>query len=184
MKQFSSFNFWQPLTVILCALFVFSSCDDDDGISNPQELITTVTMSFSASGSGDVEFSVSDPDGDGGNSPQADTIKLQPATTYEFSIKFLDEQDPAQIQDLTPEIKNENTDHLICFESSGALSVPIATDTDANGKPLGLTGTVTTSNSGTGSLKVSLKHMADKNGSLPCSTGDTDVEVTFPVKVQ
>jgi hypothetical protein len=171
---------------ILLVLFstIWISCDKDSENYNEEELITSVIISLSKAGAAPVSFSVKDIDGDGGTPPVAEEIKLTPNTTYNFTIKFLDESKAGTPNDLSTEIANEAGEHLVCFIAGGSISTPVVSDKDANGKPLGLTGTISTVAAGTGTLKVTLKHLPDKAHSNPCSTGETDVEVTFPVRVQ
>jgi hypothetical protein len=175
----------------LATLFVFGSllftaCDkDDDGMTdNEQELITTVQLTFIDADSASLVFNVKDLDGDGGNPPVADEIKLKANTAYTLSVKFLDESDASHTHDITEEVEEESDEHLVCFTATGAMVAPVATDTDTNGKPLGLQNSLTTGNAGSGSLTVSLKHEPDKSAAAPCSTGETDAEVTFPVVIE
>ncbi len=172
-------------TLFILSTFLFTACDkDDDGMDNEQELITTVQLTFTDGAGASLVFNVKDLDGDGGNPPVADEIKLKANTSYTLSVKFLDESDPSHTHDITEEVKEESDEHLVCFTSSGAMSAPVATDTDTNGKPLGLQNSLTTGSAGSGSLTVSLKHEPDKSAATPCSTGETDAEVTFPAVVE
>lgn len=173
------------LLLFAVSAFVVTACDKDnnDG-NNDQELITTVRLTFTEVGGGSSTFTVKDLDGDGGNPPIADTIKLKANTAYTIGVEFLDESEANHTHDITEEVKKEAEEHLVCFAASGAMSVPIAGDQDGNGKPLGLENALTTGAAGTGSLQVSLKHEPDKSAANPCTTGETDAEVTFDVTVQ
>jgi hypothetical protein len=161
------------------------SCDkDSDDPGNEGELITSVIISLVKVESSPLQFSVKDLDGDGGNPPIAEEIKLATNTTYSFTLKFMDESKVGAPVDITTEIANEADEHLVCFIADGSVSSPVVTDKDGKGNPLGLAGTISTTGAGIGSLKVTLKHLPNKSSSSPCSTGETDAEVTFPIRVQ
>lgn len=181
----NALNISNKLTLLFLALFTltFTACDDDEGVMmNDQELITTVRLTFTAGGS-DLTFSVADPDGDGGNAPVIDEVKLAENTEYVVKVEFLDESDPADVEDITLEVAEENLDHLVCYTGTG-VPVPTGLNTDSSGDLLGLTGLYTTTGAATGSLRVVLKHLPDKAAADACATGETDVEVTFPVVVE
>lgn len=171
------------LAILASSLF-FTSCDDDDNvIVNEPEQITTVELVFEE-GVNFSTFTVTDPDGPGGNDPVAETIQLEAGKTYTVFARFLDESDPSDVEDITEEVTEEADEHLVCYTATGELSTPTTTDTDSAGDPLGLSATVTTTQAGTGTLMVVLKHMPDKGAATPCNTGDTDAEVIFPVEIQ
>jgi hypothetical protein len=99
-------------------------------------------------------------------------------------VEFLDESKADHTHDITEEVKEESNDHLVCFVVSGAISAPVIGDLDGNGKPLGLESALSTGDTGTGVLQVTLKHLPEKASTAPCSTGDTDVDVTFLVTIE
>ncbi len=173
------------LALLAINAFLFTACDkDDDNTHNEGELITTVTLTFTEVGGGSTEYSVKDLDGDGGNPPVADAITLKANTAYTIGVAFLDESEAGHTHDLTEEVLAESTEHLVCFETTGAVSTPIVGDFDSDGKLLGLESALATTDAGTGSMNVALKHTPDKSATDPCSTGDTDVDVTFEVTIQ
>ena len=65
----------------------------------------------------------------------------------------------------------------------GDMRIFVSQTQDKKKNPLGLAGTIKTTTAGNGSIKVSLKHTPDKKAATPCSTGETDVELTFPVTI-
>lgn len=183
MKNFSFFNTIKTMACLALAAFTFTACDDDEGMTpTEQELITTVRLTFTNGGNALV-FNAVDADGDGGNPIVIDEIKLAPNTAYSLKVEFFDEQNPADVENITLEVAEEDLEHLVCFASSG---VPAPTDlgNDSNGNPLGLNSMLTTTGAATGTMQVSLKHEPDKAAADPCATGETDVEVTFPVTIE
>lgn len=176
---------FQKKVFALCAMLtlLFSACDDDgDTMPNEQELITTVRLTFS-NATESLIFKAEDADGPGGNPIVVDDILLATNTNYDLSVEFLDAQDPDNVADITEEVKEEDLEHLVCYTAEG-VPAPQNFDLDSNGHPLGLTATYSTANAATGSLKVSLKHLPDKDAPTPCNTGETDVEVTFNVVIK
>ncbi|MEY3051161.1 MAG: hypothetical protein RLY31_946 [Bacteroidota bacterium] len=171
--------------LLLITILFFPSCDKEDTTpDNDQELITTVRITVSDGVAEPVSAQVQDLDGIGGNPPTIQELALQPNTGYTFSIAFLDEQNASAPVDITEEVAEESAEHLVCYLVNGNISEPVRTDQDSDGQPLGLEGTFQTGDTGTGTLTVILKHLPDKSGAEPCTTGETDVEVSFPVVIQ
>jgi hypothetical protein len=176
--KFASFLLLIPLTFVAC------ESDDDDGPDNPEELITTVILNFT-DGNGVVSsFAAADPAGDGLTPDEIDEVVLTANTTYELTVEFLDESDPNDVEDITEEVEEEDDEHLVCYTSTGAMPNVTITDKDGNGDDLGLTAESATAGAGTGTFRVVLKHEPTKGIADACSTGETDVEVTFNVVVQ
>lgn len=177
---------------ILACLFafaiIFTGCSDDtDPVENPddkneEELITSVELSFTENGNTTV-FRFADPDGDGGEAPtEMETVKLKANTSYTLAVRFLDESNANDVEDITEEVKEEDDEHLVCYTATAGTSVT-RTDTDRNGLDLGLTADVETTDAADGTLTVSLKHQPGvKDGS--CLRGETDVEVAFVLEVE
>ena len=175
---------------ILAFLFtftlIFTGCKDDEVVTPPdeneEELITTVELSFTEDGNITV-FRFADPDGDGGNAPtETDPVKLRANTSYKLAVRFLDESDASDVEDITEEVKEEADEHLVCYSVHGGTTVTI-TDKDGNNLDLGLAADVATSDAESGHFTISLKHQPDvKDGS--CDLGETDVEVRFALEVE
>lgn len=173
---------------LMGTLLLISACGGDD---NPEpveegELITTMTMTLVPQGKGGmVTVTYTDPDGDGGAAPTSEPLNLTANTVYDATITFADDS-PNGAGDLTPEILEEGVDHEVFFSSNPANLLTVAkTDTDANGRPIGLEATVTTAAAGTGNLTVMLKHQPDMKGNSSDPTkGETDVQAMFNVTVQ
>ena len=181
----TQFQLWSLLALL--ALFTFTACDDDDGGSlNPEELITTVELTLQPPSGPPSIYTWADTDGPGGNAPEIDPISLDAGTAYTYSLRFLDESNALSTEDITIEVREEAEEHLVCLAfGNGVFSDGINTDFDGDGQPLGLEGTLTTAATPTtGTLQITLQHEPDKMDASPCTTGETDIEVEFPVTVQ
>lgn len=170
--------------LVLPWFLVFCEKDQDQTMDNEEELITDVVLTFSDELGNSQAFSFSDPDGPGGNAPSQDEIRLSSLSNYELQIEFLDASNPMDVEDITAEVIEESAEHLVCFDFSGNINSVTITDTDENSLPLGLEAILITQQAGEGSLTISLKHLPDKTNSIPCNTGETDVEVTFQVVIE
>ena len=138
---------------------------------------TTVTMTFT------------DLDGEGGADAVVTIEALAANTTYNGSLELLNETEtPAE--DITAEIQEEDEDHQFFFQSTEAGTSVAYADMDANGKPIGLASTLTTTAAGMGQLTIILKHEPTKDaagvsdGNIANAGGETDIEVTFDLDVQ
>ena len=171
--------------VAITATLTFTACqsDDDDKPTDEQELITTIELTFVDGNGQSYTFTASDTDGDGGNPPVVDDIQLPANTSFALSAAFRDESGSTPI-DITEEVEEEAAEHLVCYETSGAIAAPTNLDVDANGDPLGLNATISTGDAGAGTLRITLKHEPAKDNANPCSTGETDADQTFAVTVQ
>ena len=176
------------LSLVVVTL-IFSCTDDDDSSvsvpisKNDPELITNVELIFKdTSNTVITTFYFKDPDGEGGNSPTIDTIVLDTNKTYLVSARFLDASDTLDIENITEEIRNEDHEHIICYEQSNISGLTIVrTDSDGTYE-VGLetkweVGNATSMN---GLMRLILRHQpGTKDGTyLP---GETDVEIDFPV---
>ena len=178
---------------IVFTLLTFVSCEKDsdhdhDHDHHEHELMTTLTIAMTAEGNTS-SFTFRDTDGDGGNEPTQDTIKLAANTTYTNAITILNEsEDPAE--DVTLEIAEEELDHQFFFSSSFTDMTIAYADLDANDNPIGLSSTITTGASGTGTFTVILRHEPNKTaegvsaGDITNAGGASDIEVIFNVVVE
>ncbi|MEL7375337.1 MAG: type 1 periplasmic binding fold superfamily protein [Bacteroidota bacterium] len=175
-------------------LLVFTACDDDDG-GDPgpgeEEVITQVTLTLAPNGGGTaVVMNFLDADGDGPVAPIV-TVSgpLAANTTYTGAIVFLNTlESPAE--DITEEVADEDDEHQVFYEVSGANLSFTYNDQDDDGNPLGLDVTAMSGDASMGTLKVTLRHEPVKDaagvsdGDITNAGGETDVEVTFDVTVQ
>jgi hypothetical protein len=178
----------------LTTMAIFSSCSDDDATVMPvneEEVITTVTAILTPVGGGNaVTLTSRDLDGDGPNDP-VNTISgtITAGTTYNGTVRFLNElANPAE--DISLEIEQEGDEHQIFFVQTGNLGTFTYTDTDVNGKPVGLEFKYSTAASpATGLLQIVLRHEPNKDGngvsggSITNAGGSTDAEVKFSISV-
>jgi hypothetical protein len=189
---------------IALACLMLPACSDDGGSTNPEEVITTVILTFTPASGNPVTATFNDPDGDGGAAPTVDPIDLT-AGNYTLTVQFQNRLASPQ-EDITEEVRDEEDFHLLLFTGS-AIVGPATNNTtgpltqaygdmDGNGYPVGLTSMIM-ARTGTGQLTVTLRHMppeeppvkaADtvmlvKSGGVDSIGGSTDVQVTFNVTV-
>ena len=198
---------YRVLAIVLVTQFFIHSCTNDT--SNPvneEEVITTVSLTLTGGGQV-IALTSRDLDGDGPNPPEFTATRdldgdgpnapviipsgnLAANTIYSGAVTFLNEtQSPAE--DITVEVEEEGVDHQVFYQLPAGLGTITYTDTDLdlNGKPIGLTFTLTTGNVGTGNLTVTLRHLPNKSapgvatGDITNAGGATDALVTYPVTV-
>lgn len=175
------FNY-QALLAVLFLVFTIAGCKKDT--TTEQELITTVVVHLTATdGSFEQEFKWEDLDGDGGNAPTIEDIVLPANKTFHAHIHFYDRSKTPE-DDITTEIEDENTAHLLVYTVSGANLNITPDDMDDNGKPFRLETTWTTGAASSGAVTVTLRHEPNKNAANPDITGDVDAEASFVVKVE
>lgn len=185
-----------PLLLAVCSLLVVTACEDDPAApsdGNETELITRITVTLTPVGGGTTQTAtIDDPDGMGPLPPSAASavLTLAPGTTYNGTVAVFDASDPADVEDITVEVRAEADEHRFFYTVSGVngVTVPDASlDVDGNGAPLGVTFQVVAAAgaSGTGQMRVVLSHYDDVpkgNGATP--SNETDIDQSFPVAVQ
>lgn len=163
--------------MLLLGIMTLSGCKKDDPKPDDEnELITTVKLFFKKDGEPDKIFTWRSLSG----SPTVDTIRLEDGSVYDLQIRFLDES-KTPVKDITEEVAEEDEEHQIFYISNpGTLFTLTYLDVDANGLPVGISMGAITGDSGSGTLRVVLKHApGEKDGNI--STGSTDADITFPV---
>ncbi len=178
------------LIALLVIPVIFStSCSNDDAPVNEEEVITTVTTTLVGGGQ-TITLTSRDLDGDGPNAPIVTVSgNLVAGTTYTGSTTFLNElESPAE--DITVEVEEEGADHQVFYQLPSSIGTVTYTDTDANGRPIGLNFTLVAGTSGsTGTLTVTLRHLPNKTasgvagGDITNAGGNTDAVVNFSVAV-
>jgi hypothetical protein len=94
------------------------------------------------------------------------------------------------VGDITEEVEEEAADHQFFFQTSvSGINIAYA-DMDTNGNPIGLSTTLTTNETASGTITVTLRHEPNKDaagvsaGDITNAGGETDIEITFNVEVQ
>lgn len=171
----------------LCTLALFSCEPQDPTDPHDEELITTLNIDLTNSGT-TLELNYQDIDGDGGDAPVITVDTLAANTTYTGTITLFNEsEDPSE--ELTSEIFDEAEEHQFFFSSTGATTFAYS-DQDNDGNPIGLSFTLTTSDAGSESYTVILRHEPEKTatgvsgGDITNAGGETDIEVVFDVTVE
>ena len=179
------------LFLAMFALPLAAGCGDDVGHDDhghdhdghdhdPNEVMTTVQLSFAPAGGGETfTASWADPEQDG--SPVVDDIKLVNGETYTVTMTVLNElEDP--VEDLTAELVEEMDEHQVFFtgpavqspaqqDNPEALVDQEYADMDSNGYPIGYVSTFTAKAAGSSTLSLMLRHLPPINGNA-VKTGD------------
>lgn len=188
-------SIYKIAAIALLSTAVFSSCKKgEDAVPVEQELITTIKLTLTnAVDASDVHtYIYKVENGFNSSTPGtfiADTLQLTANTAYTTSVQVLNEK-ASPVENTTDEILEEQTKHLFLYNSvpiTGAGSVVFTNgNTDTDGKPFNLTGTLTAGAAGSGKLNLYLMHEpTNKSGTTPDEAGgETDVASTFPVHIQ
>jgi len=178
------------LIALLAIPVLFStSCSNDDESVNEEEVITTITTTLVGGGQ-TITLTSRDLDGEGPNAPVVTVSgNLVAGTTYTGSTTFLNElESPAE--DITIEVEEEGAEHQVFYQLAASLGTVTYTDTDENGRPIGLSFTLVAGTSGSsGNLTVTLRHEPNKtasgvaSGDITNAGGSTDAVVSFPIAV-
>lgn len=150
------------IALLVIPVLFSTSCSNDDAPVNEEEVITTVRTTLTGGGQV-ITLTSRDLDGDGPNAPVVTVSgNLVAGTTYTGSTEFLNElEDPAE--DITVEVEEEGADHQVFYQLPSSIGTVTYTDTDANGRPIGLNFTLVAGTSGsTGTLTVTLRHLPNK----------------------
>lgn len=182
--------FLSKVAILLTLATFFMACPqkspceknpDSPECTEGTELITTVILDFGSASVGKPKWK--DTDGAAGNAPTIDTIFLAANQVYQpVKITLLDEsKTPAD--SISNEVKNEQNDHQFFFNPQTTNLTVSYLDKDANNLPVGLETKWISTNAGVGNIQIVLKHQpGTKNNTI--STGDTDIDVVFPVRIK
>lgn len=164
------------LAVLAVGCITFSSCKKTD--EEPQENLNVLKIKIGAN-----TYTWSDTDGTGGVAPKIDTIKLTPNATFAAELTIQDGSvSPAK--DYTTEIIAEKDAHLFVYIVAGANLTFTDLSQDSKSKDFGQTANAKTTAASTGTLQILLKHDPDKSATDPTKTGETDIDVVFPVVIK
>ena len=174
-------------------LILLTSCKKDPIVPNEAELITSLVYTLTPQNGGTpIILSFVDLDGDGGTQPIITTEKMSSNTTYNCSLKLANTSVNPVI-DITEDIEAEAKDHQFFFNISGEIANTITVtynDADSRKNPIGLSSIIKTTNSGTGKMKLTLRHKPNKDaegvasGIITNAGGETDIEVEFDITVK
>ena len=186
------------LAVLFISSIIVTSCSDDDSPEHihDEEVITTMKVVLTPETGGDavtLEWKdIEDHDeeheedhGEEHEEPEITGGTLMANTTYNAEITLLNEyESPAD--NITLEVIEEAEEHQFFYTASGIASTFTYSDSDADGKPLGVEFTVTTGAAGKGSYTIFLKHEPTKSDTNDMTNvgGETDIEATFPITVK
>ena len=181
----------RTLSRFTLALFVISAsqmmgCSDDPESTNEEEVITTFIVTLTPD-EGDAIVTLSWDDVNLDAIVDASEVitsgPLLVDQTYDASIKILNKSGAEEI-DISEEVGEEAEDHIFCFTITN-LEISITNlDEDRNGLPVGLTSTWNTTSVSSGTVNITLRHQPGvKTGDCP-GAGDTDVNITFAVRVE
>jgi hypothetical protein len=181
--------------MVLAAVLItsFVSCDDDaPEIINEDEVITTLeyTLVNENDDTNVVVLKSFDSDGDGPNSPVLTTEgTLQANSTYAGAVRFLNETDPQDVDNITEEVAEEALDHEVFYATPVSGLKISKVDNDSAGNPLGLRTKFTTGAAATGNLTITLIHLPKKPNDNTVSDarstgGEPDIAETFSLNIQ
>ncbi|TYA71521.1 hypothetical protein [Seonamhaeicola marinus] len=192
-------------SLLVGALLLTTSCSDDDSPEqgHHHDEVTLVQV-IVTDGDGntetyDIHAEHEDHDDKNGNKEEDDEVEIElyANSTYSVEIKFLNDEDPNDIEDATLEILEEKDEHFIVFSKEAGVNLSItrtddASSTRADGNKIGLSTDWTTgAASPEGHVEVKLYHEPTEvseasNGNDFGSVGagsETDVDVHFAVVV-
>jgi hypothetical protein len=162
--------------IALSSLIILSACKKT--AVDEQENLNVLKIKI-----GSTTYTWSDIDGAGGAAPKIDSIRLTTNGTFATDITIQDGS-ANPVKDFTPEIIAEKDAHLFIYKVTGATLTVSDVSKDTKGKDFGQTAMFKTGAASVGTLQVVLKHNADKSASDPSKTGETDLDLTFPVVIK
>lgn len=164
------------LALLIMGFMLFTACKKPK--EDEQENLNVLKIKIGAN-----TFTWSDMDGVGGTSPKIDTIRLTPNGTFATDL-MLQDGSANPVKDFTSEIIAEKNDHLFVYRVTGANLTVSDLSKDSNSKDFGQTASCKTAAASSGTLQIILKHLPDKTASDPSKTGETDLDVIFPVVIK
>ena len=174
-----------PSLLLLFLLVATPACVTDDDMEAPADRLTSVELILRQPPATQLVFRWIDNDGPGGNGPAFDVVTLPPNNSYTYTLRLLDQSDVLSQVDRTSELRFAGTDYLVCALAAGtAIDSLMSTDTDDNGDPLGLQGTLRTGDPGTAQLRILALRNPDKSLPSRCGTGTAILDASLIVQVE
>src|SRR5690554_6649842 len=161
MKQL---NFKLPITLLMPLALLMTACEKDDPVPEiDQEVITEITLLFTELNDAGTpingsSFEVVARDAEGitlGSSPEIGAINsLEAGKNYQLEISLYND---IADEDITEEVYEAGEEHQLYFLGSSfvgdnAFLTYAYNDTDADGKPIGLTGQVSVNEAASNSV--------------------------------
>jgi hypothetical protein len=187
--------------LILLGTAVISCDEDEPAKEDTPELITKVTLTFTPVTGAAIEVTAEDPDNIGLQDIVTEPIALKRNTTYTLRISLINGlADPGDdAYDIGKEVEEEAEEHMFFFSWTGGFTSPTGNgnidkredvvgyaDEDANGLPLGLLTTWTTTSEVAveKTLRIVLKHQPGlKSTSSTAQDGETDIDLEFDLSI-
>lgn len=166
---------------------LLTGCSEENPVTprDDHDVVTTITLSCVSTTGDTLSFTWQDDDAQGSAPPsRIDTIRL-PAHAHFTGNVHVYNSTVNPVADITPSILADANHHQFMFTDSRKLVEFSATDTDANGKPIGLKYSLMTGENGSSTLRVSLYHYenaTDKVDNVPGS--ESDISVEFPLLIE
>lgn len=174
--------------IIISILLITNSCEKNNHNHNDHDVINKVTMELTSS-TENTTLTFEDIDGDGGIAPTITSGSIKGNMTYSGVIRLYTLHDN-HYDELTSEILAEGEKHQFFFSSNVPGISFIYSDKDTLNQPIGLSNTIKTIGTGTGIIRVILRHEPNKSatgvaeGDITNAGGETDIEIEFPITVK
>jgi hypothetical protein len=165
----------------LAGMLLFANACKKDP-QTAEENITTIEVHITGAGF-DKKFFWNDTDGDG-VANTIDSIVIPPnVSNLKGHLHVYDRSVTPEI-DITEEIEEENKEHLFVYNVNLSNLVIKDLNTDADGKPFGITSVWATQAAGTGTVNIKLYHEPTDKNNAANPGGEVDFDVTFPVVIR
>jgi len=172
------------------ASITIQSCKDDVVPVNEEEVINEIIVTLKDDANNTYTLAYKDSDGGGPLSPVFTEDKLPANKSLTASIQLLNTL-ATPSENITNEVLEEADEHQFFYQFSGSGNPVVSyTDSDVNGKPIGIQFKLDTKSAYLGVLKVILRHQPNKeasgvaSGDITNAGGATDVDVDFNITIE